>query len=395
MTRATFVMVTSSYPMAADGREAAGSFVVDLAQELARSIPVRVVAPGIRTTVEEGGEHLQIYRYRAPAKPLSTLKPWHPRDLADLISVLANGQEATYAAVAAGSVARLLALWALPCGHWARRAARRHGIGYSAWTLGSDIWSLGRIPVVRNQLSRVLAQADVCYSDGLQLAHDTSRLGERDVEFLPSTRRIDSRRETPVRSAPPYRLLFLGRWHPNKGVDLLLRALHLLEDDDWSRVSEVTICGGGPLEPLVRSEVDALRASGRPVCLGGYLDKPAAEAAILEADYVLIPSRVESIPVVFSDAMKLGCPVVAMPVGDLPSLVGKTPPCGVLARQVSAPTYAEALRNALHAAPLSFANGVVSAAAPFDLGACARRLIGDLRPTNVEGSSQHHHKAVS
>ena len=95
----------------------------------------------------------------------------------------------------------------------------------------------------------------------------------------------------------------------------------------------------------MRERVASLQAAGRPVELGGYLAKPDAEAAIVRADWVLIPSRIESIPVVFSDAIKLGRPVVAMPVGDLPSLIAQG--TGTLAQSVNAAKYADAIRTGL------------------------------------------------
>lgn len=373
MTQAAMVLVTTSYPMSTGGREAAGSFVSDLAEELAGVMPVRVVAPG-RHRVIEGNEELSVFRYRAPEKPLSTLKPWRAGDLASIWSVMVGGQKVTDAAVAAGPVAMLLALWALPSGEWARRAARRHGVPYSVWTLGSDIWSLGRVPVVRTRLSHVLAEAEACYSDGLQLADDTRRISGRDVVFLPSTRRISSSRREPVRSSPPYRLLFLGRWHPNKGVDLLLQALNLLGDEDWERISSVSICGGGPMEAEVAHGVAQLRSSGRPVEQGGYLGKPEAETAIGSADYLLIPSRIESIPVVFSDALKLGCPVVANPVGDLPELLADDV-CGVIAGSIAAEGFKEAIREAIRTPPTKFVAGMNRVRGRFDIGAVAKHLV--------------------
>lgn len=373
MTQPAFVMVTTSYPMAGDGREAAGSFVADLAEEIARSMPVRVVAPGTESRVE-GSDTLRIYRYRAPAKPLSTLKPWNLGDLASLLSVHSGGSEAVETAVAAGPVARLLALWALPSGQWARRAACRHGIPYSIWTLGSDVWSLGKIPVVRNLLAKVLAQADTCYSDGLQLAEDTRRIGGREVAFLPSTRRIDLDRQVPVRSSPPYRLLFLGRWHSNKGIDLLLQALELLAENDWARIESVSICGGGPMQEEVFREVERLQRAGRPVTRRGYLNKAEAEAAIASADYLLIPSRIESIPVVFSDAMKLACPVISMPVGDLPALIDGYD-VGWVAKSVSAHAYAIAITEALAEVPATRTGSLQRCAETFDLAAIAHNLM--------------------
>lgn len=376
----TLILVTTSFPISGDGSEAAGSFVADFAEELAKHLQVRVVAPGPSVALERWGPNLEVYRYAAPSKPLSNLKIWKFTDLLALRRVLSSGQRATNLAVAgSGRKAQILALWALPSGHWARRASKHYGIPYSVWTLGSDVWALGRIPVVRTYLRRVIIDACRCFSDGIKLGEDTRRIGRRNVEFLPSTRRVDADRKSILKGVPPYRLLFLGRWHPNKGVDLLLNALGRLSDDDWTRIEVVEICGGGPMEKTVRQCAETLHSLGRPVLVKGYLDKSAAEAAISAADYLLIPSRIESIPVVFSDAMKLGTPVVSMPAGDLRFLLGATPACGVVAESIDETAFAKALSQAIKYAPLSFTEGVDDQATQFDLPLTVRRLLACLK----------------
>lgn len=377
MTEAALILISTSFPAVGDGSEAAGSFVSDLVDELALHLPVRVVAPGPADAVEWRSECIAIYRYVAPERPLSTLKPWRPSDLRWIWKVLRGGQRAVDAAVAAGPSKQMLALWALPSGLWARRAARRSGLPYAVWTLGSDIWSLGRIPLVRYVLRRVLRDADVCYSDGLKLAEDTRRIAGRPVAFLPSTRKITLRNPPPPRSQPPYRLLFLGRWHPNKGIDLLLEALAMLTDADWQRIEAVEIQGGGPMEALVRERVASLQAAGRPVELGGYLAKPEAEAAIVRADWVLIPSRIESIPVVFSDAIKLGRPVVATPVGDLPELF-QLLPFGIVAERIDASAFAAALQRLVVQPILGSIGGLALHSARFNIAATAATLIREI-----------------
>jgi glycosyltransferase involved in cell wall biosynthesis len=375
MSAGSIVVVTTSFPILGDGSEAAGGFVLDTAEALAEHVNVRVVAPGPESVCEHWSEGIEIFRFAAPSKPLSTLKPWLPGDLLATAQVLRSGGNALRNAVRSGPTALILALWALPSGYWANRVSREEGIPYSVWTLGSDIWTLGRIPVVKGFLRRALAQAQTCYADGLHLAAETREIGGREVEFLPSTRRIGRVREVPLKHEPPYRLLFLGRWHPNKGVDLLLKALGCLDGQDWSRIANVEICGGGPLECDVRRAVDILRAAGRPVVLHGYLDKHAAEEALLRADYLLLPSRIESIPVVFSDALKLGCPVLATPVGDLPDLLGRTHPAGMLADTVSATAYARMLSAALGRSPASFAEGIEEVRKQFDMDVVVMRLL--------------------
>jgi glycosyltransferase involved in cell wall biosynthesis len=237
---------------------------------------------------------------------------------------------------------------------------------YSVWMLGSDVWSLGRIPILRGQLARVIRDAASAYADGYQLAADAQRISGSSVTFLPSTRTIGLVNPPPPRMQPPYRLLFLGRWHPNKGVDLLLDALALLDDADWARIERVEIQGGGPLETIVRSKAAVLRAQGRPVDVGCYLAKAEAEAAIARADWLLIPSRIESIPVIFSDAMKLGRPVVCMPVGDLKRLLTEYP-VGICSPEVTAAAFANALHVALTSPPIARADALARAASPFSL----------------------------
>ncbi len=359
------VLVTSSFPILNDGSEAAGSFVVDYVEELARHVPVRVVAPGLADGRESWSSHIEIFRYAAPAQPLSTLKPWRLGDIYWIFRVLRGGMHATRAASANGAM-QVFALWGLPCGEWARRVAREQAITYSVWLLGSDVWSLGRIPILRSALARVIRQATCAYADGYQLADDATRISDAPVRFLPSSRKTNNGTPPLPRLSPPYRLLFLGRWHPNKGVDLLLDALALLNDNDWTCIEIVEIQGGGPLDGLVRRNIAALQASGRPICAGKFLDKDEAEAAIVRADWLLIPSRVESIPVVFSDAMKLGRPVIAMPVGDLPRLIDSLA-VGLYADQVSAESFANAMRQMLHASPNDRSKSLRAMASRFSL----------------------------
>ena len=110
------LIVTTSYPRTGDGSEAAGSFVADLAAELARSMPVRVVAPGDTTAVEAPAGGVTVYRFAAPATTLSNLRLRNPLQAFAIAGVLRRGAQAVQAAAADGAVVRTLACWALPNG---------------------------------------------------------------------------------------------------------------------------------------------------------------------------------------------------------------------------------------------------------------------------------------
>lgn len=364
MRRDHLLLITTSYPERGDGSEAAGAFVADLAEELARHVPVRVVAPGAGAALEETRNGISIRRFASPRRALSLLSPTRPSDWMAIASTLRSLRTQTLAAGADERIAHTLALWALPSGWAAATLTREQGVPYSVWVLGSDIWTLGHVLGVRSVLRNVIRGATCRFADGIKLGSDAADISGLSFEFLPSTRHLEGARTMPLAAGPPYRLLFLGRWHTNKGVDLLLDALQLLEPADWARIAEVRIAGGGPLESLVHARVMEFLASGHPVCLDGYLDREAATAALNEADWLLLPSRIESIPVVFSDAMRMGLPVVAMPVGDLPALMSKHS-LGFLAANVDAESFAFAIRNALSSSPLHYQNDIADCAKEF------------------------------
>ncbi len=369
-------VVTTSYPDATPGSEAAGGFVADFVARLADHVQVTVVAAASRDDATREGK-VDVRRFAVPRLPLSLLRPHDPRDWPAIVRSIRCGHKALQDLVAERRPDHVLALWALPSGYWAAAAMRKAGVPYSIWALGSDIWGLGRVPVVRGVLRRVLRNASHCFADGLQLAQDVEAISGRSCEFMASSRQLHDPGVGRVATSAPYRLAFLGRWHPNKGVDLLLEALESFDDADWARIESLRICGGGPLEDEVLRRAAQLAAAGRPVEAGGYLDRAAAAELIAWADYLLLPSRIESIPVIFSDAVQLGTPLVATPVGDLPRLFDQHR-VGVLAEDASVAGIAGALRTALAGNAQEFTRSLAEVSAIFDVAAVARECAATL-----------------
>lgn len=373
-------LITTSYPEHAPGTEAAGSFVEDFARELSHYVRVTVVAAGVADSLSVDGL-LRVRRFAVPRLPLSLLNPIVPMHWIPIIKTIRAGNFALESLAQTDRPDYVLALWALPSGYWANKVANKHGFKYSIWALGSDIWTLGKVPLVRNILRGILMRADRRYADGIQLANDVEGICGLPCDFLPSTRRLP-RIDRPAKARQaPYKLAFLGRWHKNKGTDLLLDALGLLKDTDWSRITELRLFGGGPLHQYVHSTVDAMKAQGRPVTVGGYLDKKAAAELIGWADYLLLPSRIESIPVIFSDAMQLQTPLISTPVGDLPRLFEKHR-VGILATKANAQEFAKAMQQGLNENVTSFDVAIDLASKDFELRSIVREFVRKLeRPT--------------
>lgn len=374
-------LVTSSYPDDTPGTEAAGSFVEDFARAMARRVRVTVVAASTSTS-DQTQDNLRVRRFAVPRLPLSLLRPLWPGDWLALFRTLRNGRSALETLIADDRPDHIFALWALPGGYWTDRGSRGTGVPFSVWSLGSDIWSLGKLPVVRGILGNILRRANHCYADGLELAADVERLSGARCDFLPSTRSLQRPHDRQLASNGPYNLAFLGRWHENKGVDLMLESLSQLTDEDWRQITAVRIAGGGPLADQVRAAADELQRNGRDVDVGDYLDKGAATELIAWADYLMLPSRIESIPVIFSDAMQIGTPIIATPVGDLPRLY-KNYNFGHMADAVSAHAFSLSIRHALNDSAAKFGPELTRASADFNLEKIVDDFLRDARESSL------------
>ncbi len=360
------LIITTSYPTRGDGSEAAGGFVQDFVKTLGDNVDVGVVFPVEEKLEKHQYSDISLYPFMVSKLPLSLLSPSNPGNWLPIISTLRTGQKAVNGAVQDFRPDHILALWALPSGYWAKRVCRSQGIPYSIWALGSDIWSLGKVPVIKSFLKNVLQNAQLCLADGYQLRDDVAEISRREAHFMPSTRILPLSKTKELKKSGPYNLAFLGRWHPNKGIDILLDALELLDDSDWLLIKSFQISGGGPLESLVKDRVEVLQDMGRPIKLSGYLDTNAASDLLLSTDYLVIPSRIESIPVVFSDALQASTPMVVTPVGDFSVLFKDSPP-GVIASNLSAESIARSIKELLATAPADYSKNMKASLQQFSI----------------------------
>jgi glycosyltransferase involved in cell wall biosynthesis len=132
----------------------------------------------------------------------------------------------------------------------------------------------------------------------------------------------------------PLRLLAYGRLTPQKGFDLLIRALARLPH----RPLRLDLAGDGPQ----RQELEVLaRQDSRIRCLGPRQDIPELLAG---SDAVVIPSRWEPWGNVCLEARAAARPVLVTPVDGLPEQVAG---CGLMAEAVSEQALAAALERLL------------------------------------------------
>lgn len=367
-----FGIVTSSYPLSASDTVTAGVFVRDLAHELVElGHEVHVLTPCKHGRAEPSERVAVSYLpWWGGEKDLASLSMQNPLNLLRFATLVTSGLWTVSQYARAHRLDALLAMWAIPSGLFSWWAWRRHGIPYGVWALGSDIWARHKYPLGDRIVRRVLRDARFRFADGVQLAREVEPLAGAPCDFVPSVRQLPRRDESQRIDLPsdgPH-FLFIGRYELNKGPDILIEAMRLLLDG--GQHAHLHLFGVGSLEPKLR---DRIHGYERCIHLGEYADPNTVVAYMRACDWLVIPSRIESIPLIFVDAMQMRLPIIAADVGDLGELVRRL---GV--GKVVPPADHASLAAAMQAAPpqprAAFAHVWDAALEIFNLRASVRRV---------------------
>jgi glycosyltransferase involved in cell wall biosynthesis len=241
----------------------------------------------------------------------------------------------------------------LPDAEAAVHLGARLGLPVASLAVGSDVLVYpARLPALRRQLSRVLAEVDLpvgvsgSICDALRAVGPCRReplcvyLGRSEGGFVPAESAAAPRARLGWQDDAVV-LTYVGGLLEAKGVlDLAEAALPLLRADARLRLVFV---GDGPC----RARLQRLgRDAGRPdaVALAGAVAPEAVPTYLQASDALVLPSHSEGMPQVVLEAMSCGLPVVATRVGGVPEAVlhGET---GLLVAAGDVPGLREALRR--------------------------------------------------
>lgn len=116
--------------------------------------------------------------------------------------------------------------------------------------------------------------------------------------------------------AEPPRLVFAGRFQPQKNLPTLVRALAAVRDLDWDCV----LVGDGPDSERVDRLIRQHDLVGR-VAQTGWIDSGDVEDQLRQSDLLTMPSLSEGLPVVGIQALAWGLALVCSRAGGLVELV--------------------------------------------------------------------------
>ena len=106
-----------------------------------------------------------------------------------------------------------------------------------------------------------------------------------------------------------FRLLFLGRFHPKKGLDLLLDAFQLI----YERFPDVhlVLAGSGDDEYIeqIRNRIDSMSLT-EYITITGRISEELKSAVLVESDAFILPSYGENFGLAVVEAMASNLPVI-------------------------------------------------------------------------------------
>ena len=308
-------LFTTSFPANAQNTLNAGVFVRDFAEALTDlGHRVWVLTPKKKDCRHEfPHERTIFFPWLGDEDSLTHIDMKKPIGALRLASVVAMGRVAAAKLIREFEPDHVLCFWVFPSGFWALRTKTK----YSVWALGSDVWTLGKMAGMRRVLRAIAREATHSYADGTDLAKELSAITGTPSEFLATSRILAAPEGVPVGQGGYF--LYVGRYHPNKGIDLLVQAVARARPE-LPHDFRLRVHGFGPLEAEVR---EAVRRQGLRDIIEVFGPTRADEigTVIRRSRGLIVPSRIESLPVVLCDALQMDVPILVTDVGDMGTLV--------------------------------------------------------------------------
>ena len=220
----------------------------------------------------------------------------------------------------------ILAAWAYPDAVAAEKIAREFGCPLVIKVLGSDVNALTRSAPLRTQIVQSMQAAHCTIAVSEALRERLVEIGVPRERTLVQHNGVDGDRFT-LRERNAARaqlglspqapmLCYVGRLGHEKGLDILLQAMHRLKTSGRTDI-ELKLVGWGECEDTLRTQARELQLE-KQVAFCGRRSHDEVPLWVSACDVLCLPSRREGCPNVVLEALASGRPVVASRVGGVP-----------------------------------------------------------------------------
>jgi glycosyltransferase involved in cell wall biosynthesis len=223
----------------------------------------------------------------------------------------------------------ILAVWAYPDAFAAAKLAREYNCPLVINVLGSDVNELTKNPRLCRQIVQSMQTAYCTIAVSVALRDRLLDLGIPPNRTVVQHNGVDGerftlcdRRTARAQLGLPLdvpTICYIGRLGQEKGVDILLRAMHDLKTSGRGDI-ELNLVGWGECEAALRLQVSRMQLENQ-VHFRGPRPHHEVPQWISAGDLLCLPSRREGCPNVILEALASGRPVVAARVGGVPELI--------------------------------------------------------------------------
>jgi len=220
----------------------------------------------------------------------------------------------------------------------------------------------------RSWLMHNISHADAVVALNQKISDEMAALGLNKDKFHFIPNGVEIRPDRPLHDYSwhePMRIVFMGRLHPQKGIDTLLKALGRLAQERPDLPWQLLMAGTGPLKDELQVMAYRFEIDQRVVFLG-HLDR--VDALLDACDCFVLPSLSEGMSNALLEAMACGLPCIATDIPGNNSLIQHqrngllVPPNDeqALAEAIVAVTGSEELRQSLGQEALKTVEGKYS-----------------------------------
>lgn len=285
---------THNYPKDKNDRKDAGIFVYDFVRELKKYHKVYIFCPDYGNNQKFGNWSI-----------------YNPLNIINFFKNIFFGIRESLKFVKENKIDYILCAWAIPSGIYAFASNIMYKTRYGIWYLGSDLNIYSKVPILSNVMSMVSKKANNLFANSYSLVK-IAKLKYADCEMMPASTKVDNINPKEIAlNKNKINILYVGRLEKIKGPDLLVEAAKSLDSKFYIR-----IIGDGTM-------MNQFDKSQKNIEFLGQKGIEEISMYMRASDFLVIPSRNESLPLVILEGASYRLPILASNVGDCKYVIDK------------------------------------------------------------------------